>query len=74
MKGGIFVEHAMWFGLLDHRGRLVRVPASVCRAYDYLVCYVQCEASPERLAAPGTAGGNNNNNIIMSVILERFSM
>ena len=35
------------------------MPASVCRAYDCSVCYVQCEASPERLAAPGTAGGNH---------------
>ena len=28
-EGGIFVERALWFGLLDHRDRLVRVPASV---------------------------------------------
>ena len=41
-EGGIFVEHALWFGLLDHRGRLVRMPVSVCREYDCLVCYVQC--------------------------------
>ena len=35
------------------------MPASVCCAYDCSVCYVQCEASPERLAAPGTAGGSH---------------
>ena len=29
-EGGIFVEHALWFGLLDHRSRLARMPASVC--------------------------------------------
>ena len=55
-EGVIFVEHALWFVLLDHRGRLVRVPASVCGAYDCSVCYVRCEASPEWLAASGTAG------------------
>ena len=49
------MEHALWFGLLDRRGRLVRLPATVCRAYDCSVCYVRYEASPERLAAPGTA-------------------
>ena len=48
-----FVERALWFVLLDHRGRLVRVPASVCGAYDCSVCYVRSEASPERLAAAG---------------------
>ena len=57
-EGGIFVEHALWFGLLDHRGRLVRMPASVCCVCDCSVCYVQCKASPERPAAPGTAGTN----------------
>ena len=48
----------MWFGLLDHRGRLVRMPASVCRAYDCSVCYVQCdlerEASTLALVMTGT--------------------
>ena len=52
-EGGIFLERALWFGLLDHRVRLVRMPASVCRAYDCSVCYDRCEASPERLAASG---------------------
>ena len=44
-KGGIFVEHALWFGLLDHRGRLVRMPASVCGAYDCSVSYVGYKAT-----------------------------
>ena len=35
------------------------MPASVCHAYDCSVCYVRCEASPERLAASGTAGGSH---------------
>ena len=52
------MERALWFGLLDHRGRLVRVPASVCRAFDCSVCYVRREASSERLAVSGTAGGS----------------
>ena len=33
-KGGIFVEHAPRSALLDHRGKLARVPASVCGAYN----------------------------------------
>ena len=49
---GIFVKRALWFGLLDHRGRLMRMPSPVCHAYDCSICYVRCEASPERLAAP----------------------
>ena len=32
----MFVEHALWFGLLDHSGKMVRVPATVCGAYDCL--------------------------------------
>ena len=32
------------------------MPASVYGACDCSVCYVRYEASPERLAAPGTAG------------------
>ena len=63
-EGGIFVERAMWFGLLDHRGRLVRMPASVCDAYDCSVCYVRCEATPERLAASGTADGSHPSVIV----------
>ena len=35
------MKDALWFGLLDHRGRLMRVPASVCGAYDCLVYYVR---------------------------------
>ena len=46
-KGGIFVEHAPRSALLDHTGKLVRVPASVYGAYDCSVCYDRCEASPE---------------------------
>ena len=26
------MEHAVWFGLLDHRGRLMRMPVSACGA------------------------------------------
>ena len=40
-KGGIFVEHVLWFVLLDHRGRLVRMPASVYGAYDCSVWLCQ---------------------------------
>ena len=46
---------ALWFGLLDHRGRLVRVPDSACCAYDCLVCYVQYEASPVQCVAAWAA-------------------
>ena len=28
VKGSILVEHALWFSLLDHRGKLMRMPAS----------------------------------------------
>ena len=37
----------------------MRVPASVYSAYDCSVFHVRCEASPERLAASGTAGGSH---------------
>ena len=40
----------LWFGLLNYWGRLVRISASACSAYDCSVCYVQCEASPEQHA------------------------
>ena len=43
-KGGIFVEHAPRSALLDHRGKLARMPASVYGAYDCSVCYDRCEA------------------------------
>ena len=58
-KGGIFVEHAPRSALLDHRGKLARVPASVYGAYDCSVCYDRCEASPEWPVASGTAGGSH---------------
>ena len=48
---GIFVKHALWFGLLDHRSRLVRTLASACPAHDCSVCYAQYKASPEQLVA-----------------------
>ena len=38
-KGSIFVEHAPRSALLDHRGKLARVPASVYGVYD---CSVNC--------------------------------
>ena len=56
---GISVEYALWFGLLDHRGRLVRILASTCSPCDRSVCYVRYEASPEQFAAPGTAGDSH---------------
>ena len=42
VKGGIFVERALWFVLLDHRGRLVRLPALVCSVYDCSVSLMAC--------------------------------
>ena len=63
-KGGIFVEHAPWSALLDHKGKLVRVPASVYGAYDCSVCYARCEASPEWPVASGTAGGSDPSAIL----------
>ena len=41
--------------------------ATVCCAYDCSVCYVQCKAPPERLAAPGTAGGSHSSVTLASV-------
>ena len=38
------MESALWFVLLHHRGRLVRVIASICGAYDCSVCYVRVTA------------------------------
>ena len=58
-KGGIFVEHAPRSALLDLRGKLARVPASVYGAYDCSVCYDRCEASPEWPVASGTARPSN---------------
>ena len=46
-KGGISVEHAPRSALLDHRGKLARVSASVYGAYDCSVYYDRCEASQE---------------------------
>ena len=53
------MEHALWFGLFDHKGRLVSVPASACCAYDRSVSYVWYEASPEQLAAPSPAADSH---------------
>ena len=48
------MEHAPRSVLLDHRGKLARVPASVHGAYDCSVCYDRCEASPEWPVATAT--------------------
>ena len=67
-KGGIFVEHAPRSALLDHRGKLARVPASVYGAYDCSVCYDRCEASPEWPVASGTAGGSHPSVILALIV------
>ena len=58
VKGHLFRTCSV-VGLLEYRGRVVKMPASVRGAYDCSVCYVWYEASPERLAAPGTAGDSH---------------
>ena len=52
-------EHAPWFVLLDHKGRMAKAAVSVLDTCDHSVCCDRCAASPEQLVDLRTTGGSH---------------